>query len=145
MTKSLLTAAKLIGFALVASVNLETADQGNLKCFADICVNPSTILSKISTFPGAPTAHSVTAFEGTRKFRNSSLIALMEIDCQSRQFRTVKIQQNGKWNTFDPRWTLVPSDNKSYLSKVLDFVCHRSQVGCKGMVQMRVTDLVRSV
>ncbi|MEG4074466.1 hypothetical protein QUA30_17465 [Microcoleus sp. Pol14C2] len=39
----------------------------------------------------------------------------MEVNCQQRQLRTVRVSEYGEnWSNFDPRWTLV--DRNSSLS-----------------------------
>ncbi|WP_293129276.1 hypothetical protein [Microcoleus sp. bin38.metabat.b11b12b14.051] len=102
-------------------VNTLSASAEKLRCFVDICIDPSSVKSSKSNFPGAP-SYAVRTVLGTQQFSNEKMQAQMEVNCRLREFRTVRVSQDGEnWSNFDPRWTLV--DRNSSLSKLVDYTC----------------------
>jgi len=92
-----------------------------LRCFVDICIDPSSVELSKSDIPGAP-SYPVRTILGTQQFSNQKMLAQMEVNCKQREFRTVRISEDGEnWSNFDPRWTLV--DRNSYLSRLVDYTC----------------------
>ncbi|MEG4055223.1 MULTISPECIES: hypothetical protein [unclassified Microcoleus] len=92
-----------------------------LRCFVDICLDPSSVELSKSDIPGAP-SYPVRIILGTQQFSNEKLLAQMEVNCQQRQLRTVRVSEDGEnWSNFDPRWTLV--DRNSSLSGLVDYTC----------------------
>ena len=92
-----------------------------LRCFVDICIDPSSVELSKSDIPGAP-SYPIRTILGTQQFSNEKLLAQMEVDCKQRQLRTVRVSQDGEnWSNFDPRWTLV--DRNSSLSRLVDYTC----------------------
>ncbi|MEG4457562.1 hypothetical protein [Microcoleus sp. N9_A1] len=93
-----------------------------LRCFVDICIDPSSVELSKSDIPGAP-SYPVRIILGTQQFSNEKMLVQMEVNCNSREFRTVRISEDGEnWSNFDPRWTLVDRTN-SYLSRLVDYSC----------------------
>ncbi|MGB3267594.1 MAG: hypothetical protein WBA89_26995 [Microcoleus sp.] len=112
----------LIVISTLISVNTLSARAENLRCFVDICIDPSSVELSKSDIPGAP-SYPVRIILGTQQFSNEKLLAQMEVNCPKREFRTVRISEDGEnWSNFDPRWTLVDR-SKSYLSRLVDFTC----------------------
>jgi len=112
----------LIASLIFVSVNTLSASAEKLRCFVDICIDPSSVKLSKSDFPGAP-SYPVRIILGTQKFSNQKMRAQMEVNCRQRQFRTVRISEDGEnWSNFDPRWTLVDRSN-SYLSRLVDYTC----------------------
>jgi hypothetical protein len=104
------------------SVNNLSASAEKLRCFVYICIDPSSVKLSKSNFPGAP-SYPVRTVLGTQQFSNEKMRVQMEVNCNSREFRTVRISQDGEnWSNFDPRWTLVDRSN-SYLSRLVDYTC----------------------
>ncbi len=98
-----------------------SASAEKLTCFVDICIDTNSIKVGQSDFPGAP-SYSVRTILGTQQFSNQKMRSQMEVNCRQRQFRTVRISEDGEnWSNFDPRWTLT-GDNLS-LSKLVDYTC----------------------
>ncbi|WP_223300683.1 hypothetical protein [Oscillatoria nigro-viridis] len=92
-----------------------------LRCFVEICIDPSSVELSKSDIPGAP-SYPVRIILGTQQFSNQKLLAQMEVNCQQRQLRTVRVSADGEnWSNFDPRWTLV--DRNSSLSGLVDYTC----------------------
>ncbi|MCU0546574.1 MAG: hypothetical protein MUE44_31170 [Oscillatoriaceae cyanobacterium Prado104] len=92
-----------------------------LSCFADICIDSSSVELTKSDIPGAA-SYPVRIFLGTQKFSDEKLLAQMEVDCKQRQFRTVRVSEDGEnWSNFDPRWTLIVGN--SSLSRLVDYTC----------------------
>ncbi|MBE9183522.1 hypothetical protein IQ270_01945 [Microcoleus sp. LEGE 07076] len=112
----------LIVISTLISVNTLSARAEKLRCFVDICIDPSSVESTKSDIPGAP-SYPVRTMIGTQQFSNEKLQVQMEVNCNSREFRTVRVSEDGEnWSNFDPRWTLVDRSN-SYLSRLVDFTC----------------------
>ncbi|MEG5136150.1 hypothetical protein QUB43_03935 [Microcoleus sp. A6-D4] len=106
---------------IFVSVNTLSASAEKLRCFVDICIDPSSVKLSKSNFPGAP-SYPVRIFLGTQKFSDQKMRAQMEVNCKQREFRTVRISEDGEnWSNFDPRWTLV--DRDSFLSRLVDYTC----------------------
>jgi hypothetical protein len=92
-----------------------------LRRFVDICIDSSSVELSKSDIPGAP-SYPVRTILGTKQFSKEKLLAQMEVDCKQRQFRTVRVSEDGEnWSNFDPRWTLV--DRNSSLSRLVDYTC----------------------
>src|SRR6476620_10569630 len=92
-----------------------------LRCFVDIFIDSSSVELSKSDISGAP-SYPVRTILGTKQFSNEKLLAQMEVDCKQRQFRTVRVSEDGEnWSNFDPRWTLV--DRNSSLSRLVDYTC----------------------
>ncbi|MBE9119340.1 hypothetical protein IQ269_00600 [Tychonema sp. LEGE 07199] len=112
----------LIVISTLISVNTLSASAEKLRCFVDICIDPSSVELSKSDIPGAP-SYPVRIILGTQQFSNEKMLVQMEVNCNSREFRTVRISEDGEnWSNFDPRWTLVDRTN-SYLSRLVDFTC----------------------
>ena len=93
-----------------------------LRCFVNICIDPSSIELSRSDIPGAP-SYPVRTIVGTQQFSNEKMLAQMEVNCRQREFRTVRISEDGEnWSNFDPRWTKVDRSNSS-LSRLIDYTC----------------------
>ena len=93
-----------------------------LRCFANICIDPSSIELSRSDIPGAP-SYPVRTIVGTQQFSNEKMLAQMEVNCREREFRTVRVSEDGEnWSNFDPRWTKVDRSNSS-LSRLIDYTC----------------------
>ncbi|MEG5058128.1 MULTISPECIES: hypothetical protein [unclassified Microcoleus] len=106
---------------IFVSVNTLSASAEKLRCFVDICIDPSSVKLSKSNFPGAP-SYPVRIILGTQKFSDQKMRAQMEVNCKQREFRTVRISEDGEnWSNFDPRWTLV--DRDSFLSRLVDYTC----------------------
>jgi len=106
---------------IFVGVNTLSARAENLRCFVDICIHSSSVELSKSDLPGTP-SYPVRTILGTQQFSNEKLLAQMEVDCKQRQFRTVRVSQDGEnWSNFDPRWTLV--DRNSSLSRLIDYTC----------------------
>jgi len=102
-------------------VNTLSARAEKLRCFVDICIDSSSVELSNSDIPSAP-SYPVRTILGTQQFSNEKLLAQMEVDCKQRQFRTVRVSEDGEnWSNFDPRWTLV--DRNSSLSRLVDYTC----------------------
>ena len=98
-----------------------SANAEKIRCFVDICIDKSSVRASKSNFPGAP-SYPVRTISGTQKFSDRKMVAQMEINCRQREFRTVRISEDGAtWSNFDPRWTLTAE--KSSLSKLVDYTC----------------------
>ncbi|MEG4497732.1 MULTISPECIES: hypothetical protein [unclassified Microcoleus] len=98
-----------------------SASAEKLRCFVDICLDPSSVELSKSDIPGAP-SYPVRTILATQQFSNEKLLAQMEVDCKQRQLRTVRVSQDGEnWSNFSPRWTLV--DGHSSLSRLVDYTC----------------------
>ena len=111
----------LIPTLIFIPLNTLSARAEKLRCFVDICIDPSSVKLSKSNFPGDP-SYSVRTVLGTQQFSNEKMQAQMEVDCRLRQFRTVRVSQDGEnWSNFDPRWTLV--DRNSSLSRMVDYSC----------------------
>ncbi|MEG4028882.1 MULTISPECIES: hypothetical protein [unclassified Microcoleus] len=111
----------LIATLIFVSLNTLSARAEKLRCFVDICLDPSSVELSKSDIPGAH-SYPVRTILGTQQFSNEKLLAQMEVNCQQRQFRTVRVSQDGEnWSNFDPRWTLV--DRNSSLSGLVDYTC----------------------
>ena len=111
----------LIGIFICVCVNTLSASAEKLRCFVDICIDSSSVELSKSDIPGAP-SYPIRTILGTQQFSNEKLLAQMEVDCKQRQFRTVRLSEDGEnWSNFDPRWTLV--DRNSSLSRLLDYTC----------------------
>jgi hypothetical protein len=107
---------------ILISVNTLNARAEKLRCFVDICIDPSSVESSKSNFPGAP-SYPVRTVLGTQQFSNEKMLVQMEVNCRQREFRTVRISEDGEnWSNFDPRWTLVDRTNSS-LSRLVDYTC----------------------
>ncbi|MEG4228643.1 hypothetical protein QUA35_21500 [Microcoleus sp. N9_B2] len=112
----------LIVISTLISVNTLSARAEKLRCFVDICIDPSSVELSKSDIPGAP-SYPVRIILGTQQFSNEKMLVQMEVNCNSREFRTVRISEDGEnWSNFDPRWTLVDRTN-SYLSRLVDYSC----------------------
>ncbi|MBE9164296.1 MULTISPECIES: hypothetical protein [Microcoleaceae] len=112
----------LIVISTLISVNTLSAHAEKLRCFVDICIDPSSVELSKSDIPGAP-SYPVRIILGTQQFSNEKMLVQMEVNCNSREFRTVRISEDGEnWSNFDPRWTLVDRTN-SYLSRLVDYSC----------------------
>ncbi|MEG3941366.1 hypothetical protein QT995_24910 [Microcoleus sp. S36b_A3] len=112
----------LIVISTLISVNTLSARAEKLRCFVDICIDPSSVKLSKSDIPGAP-SYPVRIILGTQQFSNEKMLVQMEVNCNSREFRTVRISEDGEnWSNFDPRWTLVDRTN-SYLSRLVDYSC----------------------
>ncbi|MEG5000829.1 hypothetical protein [Microcoleus sp. B4-D4] len=112
----------LIVISTLISVNTLSARAEKLRCFVDICIDPSSVELSKSDIPGAP-SYPVIIILGTQQFSNEKMLVQMEVNCNSREFRTVRISEDGEnWSNFDPRWTLVDRTN-SYLSRLVDYSC----------------------
>ena len=99
-----------------------SASAEKLRCFVDICIDPSSIELSKSDIRGAP-SYPVRTIVGTQQFSNKKMLAQMEVNCRQREFRTVRISEDGEnWSNFDPRWTLVDRSNSS-LSRLVDYTC----------------------
>lgn len=97
------------------------ANAERLTCFGDICIDSSSVELIKSDVPGAPT-YAVRTVLGTQKFSDEKLLAQMEVNCRERQFRTVRVSEDGEnWSNFDPRWTLIVGN--SSLSRLVDYTC----------------------
>ncbi|MEG4627700.1 hypothetical protein Q5691_25875 [Microcoleus sp. w1-18aA5] len=105
---------------LIFGINL-SARAEKLRCFVDICIDSSSVELSKSDIPGAP-SYPVRTILVTQHFSNDKLLAQMEVDCQQRQLRTVRVSQDGEnWSNFSPKWTLV--DGHSSLSRLVDYTC----------------------
>ncbi len=103
------------------SVNSLSASAEKLRCFVDIGIDPSSVELSKSDIPGAP-SYPVRIILGTQQFSNQKLLAQMEVNCQQRELRTVRVSEDGEnWSNVDPRWTLV--DRNSSLSRLVDYTC----------------------
>jgi hypothetical protein len=103
-------------FAQTAIANAE-----KLTCFADICIDSSSVELIKSDVPGAP-SYPVRTFLGTQKFSEEKFLTQMEVNCRQREFRTVRVSEDGEnWSNFDPRWTLIVGN--SALSRLVDYTC----------------------
>ena len=92
---------------IFVGINTLSARAEKLRCFVDICLDSSSVELSKSDIPGAP-SYPVRTILGTQQFSNEKLLAQMEVDCKQRQFRTVRVSQEGEnWSNFDPRWTLA--------------------------------------
>ncbi len=112
----------LIATLIFIPINTLSARAEKLRCFVDICIDPSSVELSKSDFPGAP-SYPVRTILGTQQFSNQKMLVQMEVDCKQREFRTVRVSQDGEnWSNFDPRWTLVDRSN-SYLSRLVDYSC----------------------
>ncbi|MEG4286549.1 hypothetical protein QUB68_25800 [Microcoleus sp. A006_D1] len=112
----------LIACLIFIPINTLSARAENLRCFVEICIAPSSVELSKSDFPGAP-SYPVRTILGTQQFSNEKMLVQMEVDCKQREFRTVRVSQDGEnWSNFDPRWTLVDRSN-SYLSRLVDYSC----------------------
>ncbi|MEG4014011.1 MULTISPECIES: hypothetical protein [unclassified Microcoleus] len=112
----------LIVISTLIFVNTLSARAEKLRCFVDICIDPSSVKLSKSDIPGAP-SYPVRIILGTQQFSNEKMLVQMEVNCNSREFRTVRISEDGEnWSNFDPRWTLVDRTN-SYLSRLVDYSC----------------------
>ncbi|MEG3977289.1 hypothetical protein QT970_22090 [Microcoleus sp. herbarium8] len=112
----------LIVISTLILVNTLSARAEKLRCFVDICIDPSSVELSKSDIPGAP-SYPVRIILGTQQFSNEKMLVQMEVNCNSREFRTVRISEDGEnWSNFDPRWTLVDRTN-SYLSRLVDYSC----------------------
>ncbi|WP_333119259.1 MULTISPECIES: hypothetical protein [unclassified Microcoleus] len=99
-----------------------SANAEKLTCFAGVCLDPSSVELSKSDIPGAP-SYPVRIIIGTQQFSNEKLLAQMEVNCKQREFRTVRVSEDGEnWSNFDPRWTLVDRSNSS-LSRLVDYTC----------------------
>jgi hypothetical protein len=111
----------LIATLIFIPLNSLSASAEKLRCFVDICIDPSSVKLSKSNFPGAP-SYSVRTVLGTQQFSNEKMRVQMEVNCKQREFRTVRVSQDGEnWSNFDPRWTLV--DRNSSLSRLVDYTC----------------------
>ena len=115
----------VVGLAWIVFLQSAIAVPRQSKCFADVCIDPDTIQLKVSKFPAAPN-YPIRVFKGTRRFDEQRSPAVMEVDCRANQFRTVQIYEKGRWEKFDPRWTMIVSANHNNLFKVRTYVCTRS-------------------
>jgi hypothetical protein len=105
---------------LIFGINL-SARAEKLRGFVEICIDPSSVELSKSDIPGAP-SYPVRIILGTQQFSNQKLLAQMEVNCQQRQLRTVRVSEDGEnWSNFAPRWTLV--DRNSSLSGLVDYNC----------------------
>ncbi len=112
----------LIACLIFIPINTLSASAEKLRFFVDVCIDPSSVELSKSDFPGAP-SYPVRTILGTQQFSNEKMLVQMEVDCKQREFRTVRISQDGEnWSNFDPRWTLVDHSN-SYLSRLVDYSC----------------------
>ena len=112
----------LIPTLIFISINTLSARAEKLRCFVDICIDPSSVESSKSDIPGAP-SYPVRIILGTQQFSNKKMLAQMEVNCRQREFRTVRISEDGEnWSNFDPRWTVVDRSNSS-LSRLVDYTC----------------------
>lgn len=112
----------LIPTLIFISINTLSARAEKLRCFVDICIDPSSVESTKSDIPGAP-SYPVRTILGTQQFSNEKMLAQMEVNCRQREFRTVRISEDGEnWSNFDPRWTVVDRSNSS-LSRLVDYTC----------------------
>ncbi|MCC3404759.1 MAG: hypothetical protein JGK17_04050 [Microcoleus sp. PH2017_10_PVI_O_A] len=111
----------LIASLIFIPLNTLSARAEKLRCFVDICIDPSSVKLSKSNFPGAP-SYSVRTVLGTQQFSNEKMRVQMEVNCKQREFRTVRVSEDGEnWSNFDPRWTLV--DRNSSLSRMVDYSC----------------------
>jgi len=111
----------LIVISTLISVNTLSARAEKSRCFVDICIDSSSVELSKSDIPGAP-SYPVRTILVTQQFNNDKLLAQMEVDCQQRQLRTVRVSQDGEnWSNFSPKWTLV--DGHSSLSRLVDYTC----------------------
>jgi len=111
----------LIVISTLISVNTLSARAEKSRCFVDICIDSSSVELSKSDIPGAP-SYPVRTILVTQEFSNDKLLAQMEVDCQQRQLRTVRVSQDGEnWSNFSPKWTLV--DGHSSLSRLVDYTC----------------------
>lgn len=76
-------------------VNTLSARAEKLRCFVDICIDSSSVELSKSDIPGAP-SYPVRTILGTKEFSNEKLLAQMEVDCKQRQFRTVRVSEDGE-------------------------------------------------
>ena len=112
----------LIATLIFIAVNTLSARAEKLRCFVDICIDPSSVELTKSDIPGAP-SYPVRILLGTQQFSNEKMLVQMEVNCRQREFRTVRISEDGEnWSNFDPRWTLVDRSNSS-LSRLVDYTC----------------------
>ncbi len=112
----------LIPTLIFISINTLSARAEKLRCFVDICIDPSSVELTKSDIPGAP-SYPVRTILGTQQFSNEKMLAQMEVNCRQREFRTVRISEDGEnWSNFDPRWTVVDRSNSS-LSRLVDYTC----------------------
>ena len=111
----------LIATFIFLGVNTLSAGAEKLRCFVEICIDPSSVELSKSDIPGAP-SYPVRIILGTQQFSNQKLLAQMEVNCQQRLLRTVRVSEDGEnWSNFDPRWTLV--DRNSSLSGLVEYTC----------------------
>ena len=104
------------------AVNTLSARAEKLRCFIKICIDPTSVESTKSDIPGAP-SYPIRTMIGTQLFGNEKMLAQMEVNCRQREFRTVRISEDGEnWSNFDPRWTVVDRSNSS-LSRLVDYTC----------------------
>ncbi|MEG4148523.1 hypothetical protein [Microcoleus sp. Pol12B5] len=117
---------KSLSFFFIAAfiffgVNTLSARAEKSRCFVDICIDSSSVELSKSDIPGAP-SYPVRTILVTQQFSNDKLLAQMEVDCQQRQLRTVRVSQDGEnWSNFSPKWTLV--DGNSSLSRLVEYTC----------------------
>ncbi|MBW4680257.1 MAG: hypothetical protein KME19_09095 [Microcoleus vaginatus WJT46-NPBG5] len=120
MKKKYIFLGVTLSFVSMAGLNA-TAQQ--LECFGTICVNPENVNLRLSRFPGAP-SYEIRTVYGSRKYNNGSVAAEMEVDCEERQFRTVRVKNGRRWQTSDSRWTLVgENDPESNLGNLVNYIC----------------------
>ncbi|MBD1938878.1 hypothetical protein [Microcoleus sp. FACHB-68] len=120
MKKKYIFLGVTLSFVSIAGSNA-TAQQ--LECFGRICVNPESVSFNQSRFPGAP-SYEVREFYGTTEYNNGPVVSEMEVDCEERQFRTVRVKNGRRWRTSDPRWTLVgENDTESDLGNLVNYIC----------------------
>ena len=126
MNTTLALHTKNLSFFFIAAficvgVNTLSVRAEKSRCFVDICIDSSSVELSKSDIPGAP-SYPVRTILVTQEFSNDKLLAQMEVDCQQRQLRTVRVSQDGEnWSNFSPRWTLV--DGNSSLSRLVDYTC----------------------
>ncbi|MEG3837302.1 MULTISPECIES: hypothetical protein [unclassified Microcoleus] len=126
MNTTLALHTKNLSFFFIAAficvgVNTLSARAEKSRCFVDICIDSSSVELSKSDIPGAP-SYPVRTILVSQQFSNDKLLAQMEVDCQQRQLRTVRVSQDGEnWSNFSPKWTLV--DGHSSLSRLVDYTC----------------------
>ncbi|NJL68425.1 MAG: hypothetical protein HC849_07775 [Oscillatoriales cyanobacterium RU_3_3] len=119
MVNKLSICALAVLFFWLARIAIANAER--LTCFADICIDSSSVELIKSDVPGAP-SYAVRMVLGTQKFSDEKLLAQMEVNCQERQFRTVRVSEDGEnWSNFDPRWIVIAGN--SSLSRLVDYTC----------------------
>lgn len=114
----------LLGMALsFVSIADSNATAQQLECFGRICVNPESVSLTLSRFPGA-VSYEIREFYGTTEYNNGAVVANMEVDCEEGQFRTVRVKTSRRWQTSDPRWTLVgENDQESDVGNLVNYIC----------------------